>query len=496
MTEPTRIRPDDSTDAAPARSRRRAAALALLLGVTLAAGAALRVAARTDDAPAGRSGGPGVTLATASDGLLDLEARLDRTSVLAGGDGLVRVELVLRAHGVATERARVPTDLVVVLDRSGSMQGGALASAQAAVRELVAGLAPGDRFALVSYASNVRVDVPLEAAGPAARERWLARVSGLRANGGTHMASGLDRAHALLAHATRAGRAPRVILLSDGHANQGDHSLDGLRGRAHRAVEAEYVLSAVGLGHGFDEALMSALADAGTGNFYYLPDPGRASRLTGVFADEFAAARESVARAVSVHLAPQPGVRVASAAGYPLSHEAGGVRFHPGDLFAGQERRIWLTLHAPTHRAGDVGLGRVRVEFRSAAGEPHRVALGALPAVACVTSDADYYGSFAPDAYLRANLQDSLGALKQRIARAIADGDRYEALSELETYEARSRVEQLRALGYVSKDEARELDDLRATVSAPEMAEPEARNRAGKALLEAGRDAQRAGSKY
>ena len=478
----------DSPDPPPARPRgRRAALVASLLVATVALGAAARLASRPDPT----SPPP----AASADGVVSIAAALDRSSVLAGGDGLVRVELVLRGReGDGVDAPRVGSDLVVVLDRSGSMQGQPLETALGAVRELIAGLADGDRFALVSYASDASLDIPLEAARAAARARWSQQLAGVSANGGTDMASGLDRAHAVLAAAERAGRAPRVIVLSDGLANQGDYSLAGLRSRAGRALAGEYVLSSVGIGSGFDETVMSALADAGTGNFYYLPDP---SRLAGVFADEFAAARETVARALSVRVAPAPGVRVASAAGYPLEAlRDGAVRFHPGDLFAGQERRIWLALHAPTGSVGELALGGLGVEFATPDGERHRVSLETLPALACVADDDAYYASFEADLYRRANRNESLGALKQRVAKKLAAGRQEEAVAELDAYRARNAAEQLRALGYVDGDEARAVADLRDAVAAPSAAEPEVRKRLGKELLESGRDDQRAGAKY
>jgi Ca-activated chloride channel family protein len=436
---------------------------------------------------------PGTTPPRVSggDAIVGLEAHLDRSSVLRGSDGLVRVELALRG-GAGANAPRVPTDLVVVLDRSGSMEGQPIATALAAVRELIAGLADGDRFALVSYASDVTLDIALEAASPQARERWSQLVASIVASGGTHLASGLDLGHAVLAETERSGRSPRLIVLSDGLANQGDYSLEGLRARAGRARTGEYVLSAVGIGDGFDETVMSALADAGTGNFYYLPD---VARLSGVFADEFAAARETVARAVAVRIAPAAGVRVAGAGGYPLEPEGGAVRFHPGDLFAGQERRVWLTLHAPTESVGDVSLGEVQVEYATPEGERGRAALAALPQLTCVASDADYYASFDADRYQRANLRDSVGELKKSVARKIAAGRQAEAVAELDAYRARSETEQLRALGYVGGDEARAVEELRDAVSAPAAAAPAARNQLGKQLFESGRDDQRAGAK-
>ncbi len=471
------------TGSTPRPSLHRALIFGLLLAGTVAFGAAAR-----------RIGAPEPTLPHVALGktALSLTAGLDRSAVLRGGDGLVRMELVLRG-GQGTSAVRVPTDLVVVLDRSGSMRGEPIGTAAAALRELVGGLADGDRFALVSYASDARVDVPLETATGAARERWSRVIGATLADGGTAMSAGIDLGHDVLADAVRAGSAGRLVVLSDGHANEGDWSLDGLRARAGRAREREYVLSAVGIGDGFDENVMSTLADAGGGNFHYLPD---ATRLAGVFAGEFAAARETVARGLAVRIAPGAGVRVASAGGYPLETTSdGSVMFHPGDLFAGQERRVWITLHAPTGAAGAVALGSAAVEFGSLGGERERVELAALPALRCVADDAAYTASFDAEHYNRANRTDSLGELKQRVARKVAAGQQADAVNEVRAFRADKELEQLRSLGYIDGGVSRALDDLSAQVSAPAAAAPEGASRLGKELLERGRDDQRAGAK-
>jgi Ca-activated chloride channel family protein len=253
----------------------------------------------------------------------------------------------------------------------------------------------------------------------------------------------------------------------------------------------KYVLSAVGIGNGFDETVMSALADAGSGNFYYLPDT---AKLSGVFADEFASARETIARSLAVVIAPAPGVAVASAGGYPLASEGGEVRFHPGDLFAGQERRIWLTLHVPTGALGDVALGEIAVEFATPEGERGRVP-AALPRLACVAGEADYYASFDKDRYQRAERTDSIGALEQSVARKVAAGNQAEALKEIDTHISAKQVEQLRALGYALPDSSATLSELRSRASAPAAAAPDTRGAVGKSMFESGRDAQRAGAK-
>jgi Ca-activated chloride channel family protein len=283
-----------------------------------------------------------------------------------------------------------------------------------------------------------------------------------------------------------------VILLSDGHANQGDYTPQALRTRAARAVSGEYVISSVGIGQGFDETVMSTVADAGTGNFYYLPD---LRELAGVFADEFAAARERVARGLEVRIQPGDGVQLVDASGLPLEHASDGVRFRPGDLFAGQQRRIWLTLRAPTHALGDVALGDVSLRFSDDRGEARDLRLVGLPQLACVAGEDDYYASFDSQVYRRGSRSEALGLLKQSVAAKLRAGEQEGALSEVDGYLAEMKDEQLRALGYVDSEALAPAESLRATVAAPAAARPSVQNQLGKQFLEEGRDLRRAGSK-
>jgi len=471
-----------------ARARtRRIALLGALVGLTVAVG----VAARRPPPQPPVITPPQATAITA--GPIQLSAQLDRSSVLRGGDGQLRAELVIAGQAQGDlPLATVPTDLVVVLDRSGSMQGEPLHFARAAVLELIGQLTPLDRFALVTYASDGEIAIPLTQATPSALRGWRDRIAGVFASGGTHMAQGLDLAHGLVTSSQRAGRAPRVILISDGHANQGDYSLAGLRGRAGRSLSGEYVLSSVGVGAGFDETVMAAVADAGTGNFYYLPD---IASLSGVFAAEFASARETLASALEVAITPGSGVVVESAAGYPLERNGQTVSFRPGDLAVGQERRIWIGLRAPTGAEGEIALGELSLAYTSLDGERHQLALPSLPQLACVPGEADYFASFDREVYKRGIRSEGLGRLQEQVAAKLRAGDQAEAVSRVDGYLYDLAIEQQRALGYVDEEALAPAESLRATVAAPAAAAPPVQNQLGKQLLEAGRDQRRAGSK-
>jgi len=392
----------------------------------------------------------------------------------------------------------VPTDVVVVLDRSGSMGGKPLADAISSVQELVARLGNEDRFALVTYASDARLAIPMQAATPLHRTRWSAQVAGVRAGGGTNMAAGVDLATQTVGGLRRDGRTARVILLSDGHANQGDHSLEGLRARAARVAKDEYVLSTVGVGLDFDEALMTVLADAGTGNFYYVRE---GSDLGDVFAGEFDSARETVASAVAVEIELAPGVELKDAAGYPIEREGRVARFRPGSLFSGQSRHVWLTFTSPTTTPGEVPLGDFRVTYREPgvrSGDAHVVRFDRTPHVACVEAEAEYVASLDPETVVRAINQDGLATLKRQVARAVSSGRFDDARQEIKDYRKKNEV-MYRSLGIVQSDAesfgaAADLDlKVEEAAQAPS---PAVRKALSKTLDAEGQDLRRIGAKH
>jgi Ca-activated chloride channel family protein len=222
-------------------ARKRWIVVGALVLLTLGVGAAAHVSGRATPFPVGDSGGePSAHFAATQTRPVSFQGNLDRTAVLQGTGGQVRMELIIggeeRDEGLVR---RMPTDLIVVLDRSGSMSGTKMSHARAAIRELIAQLGTEDRFGLVSYADGAGRHIELENPTPDGRWRWRQIVDSVQAGGGTNMSAGLDLALGIVERARTANRVPRVILISDGMANQGDASIGGLTARASRAARAE-----------------------------------------------------------------------------------------------------------------------------------------------------------------------------------------------------------------------------------------------------------------
>lgn len=274
------------------------------------------------------------------DGLLTLTAALESSHVLRAGDGELALNLALATREDDGSGARVPIDVALVIDRSGSMQGDKLLFAKQAAQRLVGLLRPGDRVAIVSYASDVTVNTGLLEASRAGELQ--SAIWAIAADGSTNLDGGLDRAVGLLSPEARPGRAQRVILISDGEANVGRTTIEELQPVASGAAERGVSVSTIGVGLSFNEQLMMGLADGGAGNYHYVRD---GSGLAGAFDQEFDRMARTVARAAVVEVTPAPGVTIADVAGHTFERTANGVvRIRVGDLFGGAQRKVLLRL--------------------------------------------------------------------------------------------------------------------------------------------------------
>jgi len=217
-----------------------------------------------------------------------LRAAADATHVL--------VRIVAPAKPTALDEApRAPLDLSLVIDRSGSMSGGPLEAARESASRIVRGLRADDRVAIVAFDSTIEVIQPLTHVTD--REAIVKRINSIDDRGSTDLFGGWEEGVKQLAPFTRKDRIARVILLSDGQANQGLVNEQEIFDRVTKAAGAGITTSTVGLGHGFNESLMTGMANAGEGvaNFGQTADD-----LDEAFEEQFAIISNSFLRQVKV----------------------------------------------------------------------------------------------------------------------------------------------------------------------------------------------------
>ena len=97
------------------------------------------------------------TVFSTGNGPLKLSGHLVQEKIFSGGDGTVTLALTMYADDVLSsdEREEQHVDMVIVLDQSGSMEGHKIEYARQSILNLLSGLSPHDRFAILGYADNV-----------------------------------------------------------------------------------------------------------------------------------------------------------------------------------------------------------------------------------------------------------------------------------------------------------------------------------------------------
>jgi Ca-activated chloride channel family protein len=128
-------------------------------------------------------------------------------------------------------------------------------------RVLVERLSPADRVSIVAYDDEVQLRAPLTPV-EGNRDALVAAIHALDAGTSTNLSGGWLKGAETLSDAP-ADSLRRVVLLSDGLANVGITDAPSLRQMAERTRAEGVSTSTIGFGEGFDEDLMTAMADAG-----------------------------------------------------------------------------------------------------------------------------------------------------------------------------------------------------------------------------------------
>jgi Ca-activated chloride channel homolog len=153
-----------------------------------------------------------------------------------------------------------PRDVVLVLDRSGSMAGWKMVAARRAAARIVDTLTVADRFAVLTF--DDRIDGPaglpdgLVEAIDRNRYRAVEHLARVDARGGTELLAPLQQALALLRDAK--GRDAVVVLVTDGQVGNEDQILRGLSADL-RGVRVH----TVGIDEAVNAGFLRRLADSG-----------------------------------------------------------------------------------------------------------------------------------------------------------------------------------------------------------------------------------------
>jgi len=190
----------------------------------------------------------------------------------------VLTELFPRA-GVSN--VRLPLNLTLVLDRSGSMAGPKIRNLKEAVKRIIDQLDPVDVISIVTFETRTRLLIPAQPATD--KENLKRQVNDIEDGGGTNMAKGLREGINQVQQFMGPERVSRLVLLTDGEVT--DKEEDSRR-EADNAGAMGVPLIGLGLGKNWNEDFVLDLADrsllaagSGSGRADYIQDPDDAIKV-------------------------------------------------------------------------------------------------------------------------------------------------------------------------------------------------------------------------
>ena len=275
--------------------------------------------------------------------------------------------------------ARPPVNLALVIDRSSSMRGPRLAQAVHAATRVVDRLDPRDRLTVIAFDGAARLVFGPDPVDAGARDRLVRSLAALETGVGTNLAAAIKMgADKLRAGFVRGGSA-RLILLTDGQPSVGLTDPARLADLVAAETRGGITVTTMGVGDGFEDALLANLAERGRGGFYYLAG---AADIPAAFGVELAGLFALAATDVELKLVPDQQVTAVDLLHrLPCHPTADGLVVEIGDVAAGAPRQVLFRLsrdpasagrhlatlrlshRGPDGRAGDDGAAIVGVEL-------------------------------------------------------------------------------------------------------------------------------------
>lgn len=261
---------------------------------------------------------------------------------------------------VIEKKNRLPLNICLVIDRSGSMsEAGKLEYVKTAAKYLIDNLNANDYISVVAFDTEVQlIQKPTKVEN---KHELKSKIDELYPGDMTNLYDGLKKGYEMAKKKAKKNYVNRVILLSDGMANEGITEPEKITGLASEYQHKKgIVTTCMGVGDDYDEHLLTMISSTGTGYYHYIGQP---TQIPTIFAQEMTGMINLVAKDTEIELRLADGVSLANVEGYSHRDMGDNVYKIPvGDIRSKEELTVLVTLNLPmvtveeTKRVCTVGL--------------------------------------------------------------------------------------------------------------------------------------------
>lgn len=300
---------------------------------------------------------------------IDVDTRLSQRLLQRGETQTVYLRVNIRGRRHDEETSRMPANIALVIDRSGSMKGAKMTKAREAAKMAI------DRMNGSDHGSVVIFDHTIESLVPARLvkhpEYFHSAIDTIQARGRTAIYGALKEAVQQVRRNKGPGRINRIILISDGLANVGPKQPHKFRELGERLGNDGISVSTIGLGKHYNEDLMSQLAAASDGSHAFART---AADLRKIFNQEFDEVLSVSGQDIEIIIRTQNGVTPLHSLGRKAAINGNVVRMRLNQVYgtAGHSLLVALKIDG-TKIDPDTSLADVRVNYRPAKGTPRRI---------------------------------------------------------------------------------------------------------------------------
>lgn len=272
------------------------------------------------------------------------------------------VYVQLKGSDQLSDKKRVPLNISLVLDRSGSMAGEKIAYARKAAAFVVAQLTDQDVLSIVHYDEHVEVMSP--SAPVKNKEALIGKINALTDRGSTNLTGGMLEGYTQVNLTRKDGYVNRVLLMTDGLANSGITDPAQIRKLvSNMYLEKGIALSTFGLGADYHEDLLTSMAETGRANYYFIDNP---DKIPTIFAAELKGLLSVVAQQALVEVTLPDGIACVKTYGYPYEQKGNKVLVRLNDVYARDEKGILFKLRSRAPVKGALKL-RCDLQYTDAA---------------------------------------------------------------------------------------------------------------------------------
>ena len=244
---------------------------------------------------------------------------------------------------------RPAVNLALVLDRSGSMQGDRIVRAREAAIAAVQRLDERDYVSVVVFDDRIDVLAGAQTASEANKAAIVEKLRTVEARGATAIFGGVSAGASEIRKNLARKLVNRIVLLSDGAANIGPSSPEELGLLGASLVKEGVSVSTLGVGLGYNENLMAALATRSDGNTYFIENGDDVPRI---FDAELGDAFQVAARDVKLSIRFRDAFPV-ELIGRDGRIEDGVVSVDFNQIYSRQEKYVLVRTEFPVGKDGE-----------------------------------------------------------------------------------------------------------------------------------------------